>query len=1018
MSQKTPDEDERETDAADAPTAPRVPRPRLKLNLQPGTVLDRYVIVEALGSGGMGAVMLAYDTVLSRRVAIKVLHTELVSEDARSRMQREAQAMAQLSHPNVVAIYDVGAYQGNLYLALEYVEGETLRTWLKEPRTWQEVVAVMKGAALGLAAAHAGGIIHRDFKPANVIVAKDGRVCVLDFGIASANTQPQVGPLSTRSGGYSALGSGRISNPPSNPSSPGSSPPSSPPSNPSHTPSSRQSLRLPSGGTLNPRDIVASLTQATSTATSTRPASSPPTALTPNPNGGALSSPSGMGADSGPSSSLFDEKLTETGAIVGTSGYFAPETVLEHRADARSDIWSFCVTFWRALYGEPPFPTELALYLNALTTGAKHTRPKKAKAPAWLHRIVERGLHVNPDDRFASMEELIFELSRKRVKRQRRIAAAVIAVAALVLGVTTLSARRVQKERAIAEACAHGDVIMQQSWSDDQRARVKSALIATHAAGAVEGAERTVKNLDDYANAWRTVYRQATEATLRQKTESDRTMEARLVCLDLERAKLDALVMAFENADATLAAQAVAVTYQLGAPKRCLDPSVLRSASMGQTPEAHAREVGWRRELARAEALDVVGKFDAAEAVATHVLEDARAANDRGTSALALKRLAEVADERDHGSEALDFYTQSAAAAEAAGDEILAVEMSAKVGVMTGDRLNRPKDALPWIALAKGKFERLRPNEALEWEVLKAELIIISDNDRLEESLSRYPRLIALSEQVFGPDHPRTATVLSNYGYDLADTGRYDECIAAYERATGSLEKAWGEGNPNLALFFTNYAHFLARGGRTALAFKMYDRALALNAPFGENRMTAEILGKKATLHVRRREYASVAPATKRGIPAAENVGKDADIDLARLLVVQGFATLGLRGAEGAREANALCSRALPLLEPLDGAGNFRADVLRCLGESQLASGDPQAAVASLERDEQLRHEWPGDLALVRFALARALTAAHRDPSHARALVIAARDDLAKVPQLDKDLADVTQWLATHPEAL
>ena len=83
----------------------------------------------------------------------------------------------------------VGAYQGNLYLALEYVEGETLRTWLKEPRTWQEVVAVMKGAALGLAAAHAGGIIHRDFKPANVIVAKDGRVGVLDFGIASANTQ-------------------------------------------------------------------------------------------------------------------------------------------------------------------------------------------------------------------------------------------------------------------------------------------------------------------------------------------------------------------------------------------------------------------------------------------------------------------------------------------------------------------------------------------------------------------------------------------------------------------------------------------------------------------------------------------------------------------------------------------------------------------------------------------------------------------------------------------------------------
>ncbi len=1008
MRETLPVDDERETDAADAPTAPRVPRPRLKLNLQPGTVLDRYVIVEALGSGGMGAVMLAYDTILSRRVAIKVLHTELVSEDARSRMQREAQAMAQLSHPNVVAIYDVGAYQGNLYLALEYIEGETLRTWLKEPRSWQEVLVVMKGAAQGLAAAHAGGIIHRDFKPSNVVVATDGRVCVLDFGIASAATHPQGTPLSTRAGGYAAHGSGRISNPPSDPSSP--------PSNPSHTPSSRASLRLPSGGTLNPREIVAGLTQPATAATSAaRSTSSPPTPMTPGAGAATPSSHASLGGDSGPSSSLFDEKLTETGAIVGTAGYFAPETVLDHRADARSDIWSFCVTFWRALYGEPPFPTELALYLNALTTGAPHKRPKHANAPAWLHRIVERGLLVNPDERFASMEELIFELSRSRTKRQRRIAAALAFALLVVIGVTTLSARQMQRERAVAAACAQGDIVMGQSWSDGHRARVRSALVASHAAGATDAADRTAKNLDDYAKAWRSVYRQASEATLVTKVADDHTLEARLACLDLDRAKLDALVSEFESADATLAAQAVAVTYQLGAPKRCLDPSVLRSAKTGQTPEAHAREVGFRRELARAEALDVAGKFDAAEAAANHVLDGARAVGDRGTTALALKRLAEVADERDHGSEALELYTQSAAAAEAAGDESLAVEMTAKIGVMTGDRLNRPKDALPWIALAKGMFERLGTNEALEWEVLKAELIIISDNDRLDESLSRYPRLIALSERVFGPDHPRTATVLSNYGYDLADSGRYDESIAAYERGTTILEKAWGESNPNLALFFTNYAHFLARGGRTELAFKMYDRALTLNAPFGDNRMTAELLGKKATLSLRRRDYTNVD--TKRGIAVAESVGKDADIDLGRLLVVQGLASLGRRGAEGAREATALCTRALPLLEPLDGAGNFRADVLRCLGESQLASGDPSAAIAFLERDEQLvRHEWPGDLALVRFALARALTAAHRDPAHAHALAVAAHDDLLKVPQLDTDLADATQWLAVHHE--
>jgi serine/threonine protein kinase len=154
------------------------------ISLEPGTVIGRYVIVQALGRGGMGAVMLAYDTQLARRVAIKVLLTNVASEEARLRMLREAQAMAQLSHPNVVDVYDVGTHQGNIFLAMRYVEGVTLQQWLGTRRSPREALKVMKQAGRGLAAAHAAGIVHRDFKPENVLVTKAGHAYVLDFGIA------------------------------------------------------------------------------------------------------------------------------------------------------------------------------------------------------------------------------------------------------------------------------------------------------------------------------------------------------------------------------------------------------------------------------------------------------------------------------------------------------------------------------------------------------------------------------------------------------------------------------------------------------------------------------------------------------------------------------------------------------------------------------------------------------------------------------------------------------------------
>ncbi|MCG8557983.1 MAG: serine/threonine protein kinase [Proteobacteria bacterium] len=267
--------------------------------LRAGDKLGRYVIRELLGEGGMGVVYSAYDPDLDRRVALKMLRgapdagEDRAYETGTARLMREAQAMAQLSHPNVLPIFDVGRSGARVFIATEIIDGSTLAQWNRQrERPWREVVAVFRKAGKGLVAAHRQGLIHRDFKPDNVLISASGVVRVMDFGLARRRD-------AAAPGGAQSEGTSDADEPP----------------------------RV---ATLDGDEARSQI---------------------PDLRGQQVSAPS----DSPSSGHLLEQDLTRTGSAVGTVPYMAPEHELGQPASEASDQYAFCVSLFESLYGLRPF---------------------------------------------------------------------------------------------------------------------------------------------------------------------------------------------------------------------------------------------------------------------------------------------------------------------------------------------------------------------------------------------------------------------------------------------------------------------------------------------------------------------------------------------------------------------------------------------------------------------------------------------------------------------------------------
>jgi serine/threonine-protein kinase len=775
---------------ATAPTvsSPVAPRRRrrsqatLGIAVAPGERIDRYVVQEEIGAGGMGVVFKALDPELGRAVAIKLLQPGAGADttDGRARLVRESQAIAQLAHPNVVAVHDIGEFKdGLLFVAMEYVPGRSLRAWLAErTRSLAEILAVFVQAGRGLAAAHAKGLVHRDFKPDNVLVGDDGRVRVVDFGLARFQHDAEAEPASA-----------------------------------APSPERERSA--------------------------------------------SLSSP-----------------LTRPGHVMGTPAYMAPELYRGERGDARTDQFAFCVSLYQALTGQRPFPEAARSPDTGAPIVPAPPMPADAGVPAWLERVVLRGLALDASGRFDTMGPLLAELERDRGGPRRIALVTGSVVVALALG--AVGTRFMSKP---ARPCADAGAPFSQVWNDDARGRVRARFLATGRPYAADTFARVDAAFARYGAEWAAMSVESCKATRVRRVQSEHHLDLRSACLGRRLSELRALVgVLAAEADAASLDRATQAAYGLTPVAACAADVVLATeVAPPRDPAARPRVEALRAELDRAHALQTTGRYKEGLALAAQVvaqaetidypplvgeaklrlgalqqkngapkdaektllaaLEAASAGKDHLLVARVLTELVWVVgyEEARYDEGWVLYQAASAMAHLTDGDVVLQAQLVKNVGTVLYDQ-GKYDEARRYdeqgLALVVGAFGDEHPYVATSLNSVGA---VLAAQGKTDEALDHFRRALAIGEKVFGPDHPLVTDYLNNIGAMLGDQDHDDEARAYFERAAASLERTVGKDHVDLAYPLFNIGNGLVNQGRYAEAVPYDERALAIRvAALGE----------------------------------------------------------------------------------------------------------------------------------------------------------------------------------------
>jgi tetratricopeptide (TPR) repeat protein len=752
-----------------------------------GETVGRYVILNLVGRGGMGEVYAAYDPQLDRRIALKLLHDTDPAGAAprigRARLLREAKAIARLSHPNVVVVHDAGAIadavQGErVFLAMEFIDGQTLSEWLAaEPRSWRAVRELFVAAGEGLAAAHEAGLVHRDFKPQNVMVGRDGSVRVMDFGLASDTSDGAEDD-------DALLDLGDIARAPT-------------------------------------RDTVA---------------------------------------------------LTRTGALLGTPLYMAPEQFRAQATDARSDQFSFCVALYEALYGERPFPSgSLGQLVEAVLAGRVGDPPAKARVPAFLRRLLLRGLAVDPAARYPSMRELLGALRSDPGRRRSTAMVGALLATAAVAGVVGVQRLATRGQRICGGAADKLAGIWELSDEGTRRSAVHRAFVATGRGFAEQTWSRVAALLDDYDRRWTAVYTDSCEATHVRGDQSAEVLDLRTACLEGPRSALRALTDLFTRADGAVLVEAVNAAQALPALDRCSDVAGLRAVVAPPDAAARSRVAALSVRLAEVKALRDTGQWRQALDRARRLSEQARAIGYEPLLAEVLSTQAWLDTESGDAAAGSKTFNEVVWLALAAHRDDIAAEAAGELVGLEGYYLARIDEGRRWVEPAEALLRRVGPGHdriagwlhqnravleqragdhvtadrefqvALEYKIkalpaghpdIGRSYYSIASNDidagDGRAALAAADRAVAIYRAAFGSESPLMWVVLDGRGEALALLGRNEEAERDLRVAVERAEGLYGAGHAWTAIPLNALGAVLADRGNLREAIPILERTLAV----------------------------------------------------------------------------------------------------------------------------------------------------------------------------------------------
>jgi tetratricopeptide (TPR) repeat protein/predicted Ser/Thr protein kinase len=702
-----------------------------------GDTIGRYVLLGEIGFGAMGVVFAAYDPDLDRKVAVKILRPRSSGgTQGRSRMQREAQALAKLTHPNVVVVHDVGIHEGRVFLAMEFIDGQTIGDWVESSHpSWREIVEKFVEAGRGLEAAHSAGLVHRDFKPENVMIDRQGRARVMDFGLARAQDESEAGP-----------------------------------------------------------SLLDTLAQR---------------------EDDVLSTP-----------------LTQTGAMMGTPAYMAPEQFLGGTVDARSDQFSFCVTLYEALYRDRPFGGETMAAIGfAVTRGEVRDAPRGSDVPLSVRRILLRGLSTHPAKRWASIAELCKALQPAPARTKRWLVAAGISGGA-VAGAVGLALVRPD---AAPSQCADLGRRIADVWNAEVPKRIRASLRASGAGHADETADTVTREMGDYADGW---VRAATETC--QATEageqSDYVLDLAMACLGRRRAAFAATLQILEEADGRIAAKALAMARGLPGVEPCADTNALLAAIPPPEDEATRERVErLEADLEDARALGNAGRIKQAQAIVERVMPEALNVDYGPTLARAKHREADLLGDLGEYEKAHRLESEAFALAVRHDMKVLALKAARDLVFLDGYRLKRYPEARAWGGVALAYSDAL-DSESRSAGVLSNLGVTERAAGRVDDAREYYERSLEIRERVLEPDDPALAVTLNNLANLLKSEGDYERAQPMHERALKIRRAAYGDHHPAVADSHNNLGTTAESMGRYADARAHHEQALNIRrAAFGND---------------------------------------------------------------------------------------------------------------------------------------------------------------------------------------